>query len=63
MTAAKPAMAATPSMMAAKPAMTSGAMTQNSKMKDCGTKWQQMKASGTTGGQTYAQFSKTCLKK
>ncbi len=30
-------------------------------MKDCGAKWQSLKAANKTGGQTYQQFSKTCL--
>jgi hypothetical protein len=36
---------------------------QQQKMKDCGAKWEQMKSTGTTGGQTWAQFRTDCLKK
>lgn len=32
------------------------------RMKVCGARWQQMKASGETGGQTWRQFSAKCLK-
>lgn len=32
------------------------------RMKDCAAKWATMKKSGATGGQTFQQFSKTCLK-
>lgn len=32
------------------------------RMKVCGAKWQQMKATGTTDGMTYRQFSSQCLR-
>ena len=32
------------------------------RMKLCGAKWRQAKASNTTNGQTWRQFSKVCLK-
>ncbi len=48
----------------AKPASaTTGNKPQQDKMKQCAAQWQQMKASGKTGGQTYKAFSAQCLKK
>jgi hypothetical protein len=37
--------------------------TPQGQMKACAAKWDAMKKAGTTGGQTYAQFSSTCMKK
>ncbi|HEY2445272.1 MAG TPA: hypothetical protein VGI20_05980 [Rhizomicrobium sp.] len=37
--------------------------TPQAQMKTCAAKWNAMKSAGTTGGQTYAQFSSTCMKK
>ncbi|CAN5271661.1 hypothetical protein BH09PSE2_BH09PSE2_03110 [soil metagenome] len=36
---------------------------QQDKMKACGAEWTAKKAAKTTGKQTYAEFSKTCLAK
>ncbi len=36
---------------------------QANRMKTCGAQWRQMKAAGTTGGQTWRQFVSGCLKK
>ena len=36
--------------------------TPQQRMKDCAVKWDALKKSGQTGGQTFQQFSKTCLK-
>ena len=33
------------------------------RMKQCAAQWNQLKAANKTGGQTYKQFSASCLKK
>ena len=38
-----------------------GPTAQQEKMKACGAKWTEMKAKGTTGPQTYAEYSKKCM--
>ncbi len=40
-----------------------GAMSPTDRMKACAAQWNSMKKAGTTGGQTYAQFTSKCLKK
>ena len=35
---------------------------QGNRMKLCGARWQKLKASGKTQGQSWRQFSKTCLR-
>ncbi|ESQ84958.1 hypothetical protein AEAC466_07835 [Asticcacaulis sp. AC466] len=63
--AAKPAMAAAkPAAVVAKPAAVVKASNTKpqDRMKECGAKWNQMKAAGKPGNQTYKQFSTTCLK-
>jgi len=65
---AKPATTPKPATVAvAKPAPVAMAkpasgMKPQDRMKACGAQWQQLKASGKTGGQTYQQFSSVCLK-
>ena len=62
---AKPAMAAAkPAAVVAKPAavVKASSTKPQDRMKECGAKWNQMKAAGKTGNQTYKQFSTTCLK-
>ncbi len=45
------------------PAATTAPMTPQDRMKACAAKWDAMKKAGTTGGQTYKQFSAICPKK
>lgn len=42
-------------------AANAGPTMQQEKMKACGAKWTEMKAKGTTGKQTYAEYNKSCL--
>jgi hypothetical protein len=44
------------------PMVVAAPVTPQQRMKDCAAKWNEMKKAGTTSGQTYQQFSKTCLK-
>jgi len=70
--AAAPAAAPTPAaapkpatVTATKATTTASASTTKAapgqRMKDCGAKWQTLKSTNKTNGQTYQQFSKTCL--
>jgi uncharacterized protein (DUF2237 family) len=38
-------------------------MTPQERMKDCAARWDAMKKAGTTGSQTYRQYSTSCLRK
>ncbi len=39
-----------------------GTTAQAGRMKACGAQWRQMKAAGTTEGQTWRQFASQCLR-
>lgn len=50
----------TPTAMAHKTSRQTGK--RPNRMKLCGAKWQDMKARGATGGQSWRDFSRQCLK-
>jgi hypothetical protein len=60
-----PVAAAKPAAVKATATTTASASTTKAapgqRMKDCGAKWQSLKAANKTNGQTYQQFSKGCL--
>lgn len=55
---ASPASAATKVVKAGKKAKKRGP----NRMKICGAQWRTLKAEGKTGGQSYRDFSRSCLK-
>jgi hypothetical protein len=43
-------------------ATAAGKAARPNRMKVCGAQWQKLKAEGATGGQTWREFSRQCLK-
>ncbi|SER57572.1 Protein of unknown function, partial [Faunimonas pinastri] len=48
-------------LIAAAPTFATAQTANNDRMKACASQWSDMKAKGTTNGQNYRDFSKSCL--